>query len=285
MKNSVVIIERDQIKIVFGDKIKTIPFAEINKDYNQEFLDVIFYNTNVVKVDKISKMSRDQVDALGDKDPAPPLRTVSQPSSRASAAGPKPVGDPITAPPRAEGPQGFIPQDGGDIYIVSTSDMTIILDDLYTSNIIMRGGANVKESLTLKPGRPVNLSTLDQDSVKKSRTLRRMLRNGTIRQVSFDEASEMFRRFEENEEKQRFSVHDLPGGGMVAASEGSSEVDKMLNNMYSESKVRDTIEISEKDLVRGNEYASNEDSLSMSELMRQLDQAESDGSIAPPKRR
>ena len=42
-KNTLIFIDGNKVKIVYGNKLKIISFEEIQLDYNQEFLDQIFF--------------------------------------------------------------------------------------------------------------------------------------------------------------------------------------------------------------------------------------------------
>lgn len=275
-KTTLLYVEGDQVKIVFGNKLKCIPFDEIRLDYNQEFLDAIFCNTTVVKVDKIALLSKDQLGAMvGERAPKAPDSANGESDSPKKAIVAR-TSDPITSTEKPPLPGGLMPQSGGgDVYIVSTSEVTIIVDDLYTRNKIVRGGAQVPEAVSLLPGKPVNLSNLDQKSVKESNILRRMLRNGTVKQVGFDEAMEYNKAFEAQASASMFSVHDIPSGGMVNASAGVSEAQQMASNMF-DSPSEITIDIGGRDLQHSGD-GTNESSGSMSDLMTQLNQAETDG--------
>ena len=291
-KNTLIFIDGNKVKIVYGNKLKIISFEEIQLDYNQEFLDQIFYNTSVLTVDNISLLDRESFNkitwSIKQTDPVKeqteePIKEVKEQSSLE-----KIISDPA-GPPKVKHLEGFIPQPGGDVYIVSTSEVTMIIDDLYTKNKINRGGAMVQEATTLPPGKPINLSSLDQDSLKSSYILKRMVQNGTVKQVSFEEAMELNKAYEIKVESQLFSVHDSKNEGQVSFSVGgtSSEVDKLMDSMY-DSTSKDTIEITSgtsgtagtAGASGGNrEFQTNENSESMNDLMQMVDQAESEGMI------
>lgn len=282
-KNTILFVDNGQIKIVFGNKLKTMSFDDALLDHNQDFLETIFANSNVVMPEKVSILTREKFDQLLEKVSQKTAQPQNEtPATKTEANRPRAGSSDQPQEPRQKTIVAVPEPD--NTWIVSTSDVSIIIDDLFTGRTIARGNAQVKEAVALLPGKPVDLSGLDQESVTKSNILKRMLRNGLVRQVSFDEAMDLNGAYEQNAPSKYFSVHDVPNAGMVTTAKGQSEAERLKNSMF-DSPTENDLEITASDMVTTGRYASNEDSISMSELMRQMDQQEAEGNLPPPKRR
>lgn len=274
-KHTLLFVDGDVIKVVFGNKLKCIRFEDVGVDYNAAFLDEIFSTTEVVSVENVSKLTKETLfKVIGS---APPKR----PEARAEAVPAKAekrsrVSDPIMPSVQAP-PAGFAPQDGGDVYIVSTDDrMTLIVDDLYTGHKVYRDGAEIEQTVILEPGKPVNLSGLDQASVKKSSAhgiLGRLLRQGTVKQISFDEAMDMLAVYE-SRQAEVIRAGDPIGGSIIGdGSVGSAR--KMAQGMFSEGDDEGVLEVT----------GDGGETWEMSNIMSEIGRAESEKVIERPTMR
>lgn len=296
-KNTLLFVDDEQVKIIFGSKLKCIKFADLLLDHNQKFLDHIFYSTNVVRVDKVARLDRDSFnkfvgqipEVLGGQEPQEaqgaqePKGPEGAPLDRAPA-----VSDPMTPRPKTsqitQSVDGMMPQDGGDVYIVSNDDrMTIMLDDVFTGTSIMRDGVEVHQTVALLPNKPVNLATVDQKSLKASKILPRMVKNGTVRQVSYDEAMDLVAKYEE-QASNIISAHDSPGVSILDDSSPGSA--RRMAQGISEGSVQaaaeaETIEVSSRNTSDSvnMDMASHENSQSMDQLMLIMNEEATKGNL------
>jgi hypothetical protein len=264
-KKSLLLIDDNRLKVVYGDKMRCIAFPDLSLEHNAEFLAKIFRTTKVFKVDQVSPVDSGQLEGLLDreKDAASP---ASQPPPKARA---------VPSPPQEA--QRTTSTDQGSNWVASNTKTTIIVDDLFTGNTVSRGGASVPQTVALHPGKPFDLSTLKEDLVNASKILPRLLAKGWVSRVSFDDAMGMLDAYEKGQ-GQVISALDSQAKGVVAASgsKAADLVDSMFDDDGDSAENAIPIEITEKD-HRGS--ASNEDSGSMGQLMEMLSSAEANGEL------
>lgn len=199
MKNALIFIDRNQVKVVFGTVLKVIKVEELNFTHNVNFFEQLFREANVFAVQEISKISKEQLLQM-----VPSVPTRSQEERKVEASIERPVG-PVPVPQRQE--QENLEDSQHDFWVKSDAQTAIIIDDLFTGREIVDG---MPECLSIPHGRAVNLANLKPENVKASRILARLMQNQIIERCSRREAMEMEQRYQErlNASRNAKSVFD-----------------------------------------------------------------------------
>jgi len=270
-KKSLLLIDGDKLKIVYDEKMRCISFQDLSLEHNVEFLEKIFRTTTVFKVDQVSAVALEQLEGLlTSEDTTVTQQTTSEigtVSKESQVRKIVPKHNPVT--------QQTTSVDQSSNWIKSNSKTTMIIDDLYTGNTINRGRASVPQSLALPPGKPFDLNSIKEDLVKASRILPRLLSQGFVSRISFDEAMGMLSQYEKSQ-GQILNAHDAPPRKLKP----SEMVDSMFDDDAEDDADSDSaisIEISGQDV--GGSGSSNEDSGSMGNLMEILSSAEESGEL------
>jgi hypothetical protein len=202
MKKAIIIIDENQIKIVVSNILKTMGTHEVHLPHNKSFLEKLFASYEVVMLESVVKL--DFTSFIGSfPQPAtapsavlvpsvPPNQPVQAPVQTAiqPVAQPQPLPQSIVVNTASKAVQTEKRR-----WIRTTSDSTIIIDDLVTGQEI-RGVPGSKQCLAIPPGKPVDLTTLSPESLKRSAILRALVKNGTIVSVSEEEAKKMMAHYE-----------------------------------------------------------------------------------------
>jgi len=253
MKNAILLIETNQIKVVLGNVLTTIKVNELNLTHNVSFFDQLFKETNVYCVQEISQMTREQIDNLS---------PVGTPISDEEKKVIKNIDRPVSSKPTIQTKKD---NDEVDFWIKTTTDTALIIDDLYTGRQI-RGG--IEECLSVPHGRAINLAMIDPDKVRQSRILKRLLENGSIIRCSKQEAMQMESTYKAHLAKRKAKpISSSDGGGVeIEIGEGGRR-----RHIISDDNDNDLDLTND---VRSYKRSSldNEDSGTMSELMEALDQ-------------
>jgi hypothetical protein len=283
-RKTVILVDDGQIKVIYGDKLKCIRFADAGLPHNLAFLDALGASTTLVNVDQVSVVSPHELaEILGDLEAAPRKARDPEVSLPETMIAIPKRGDAQRPQPRPRAPlpptkEFFAPADGGDIFIKSNSQTTIIIDDLYTNTVIARPGmAPQKQALALEPGKPVNMAGLDQESVQKSRILAKLLASGLVMQIPHDEATEMLAQHEKRQASV-ISAKDMTSSLVPDGMSAASYAQRARHGELPDDDVQ-SIDISESD--RMPSVVTNEVSGSMEKLMASL--AETDGQQDAPE--
>jgi hypothetical protein len=179
-KTALLFVSENTIKIVVGNTLKIVKFTDMDLDHNKRFFERLFAEAKVVTVEQVSEMTKDALDsfvaqfaALTDKpkEPLPKSALVSMPSSH------PPV--PKQAPEPGDGP----------LIYRSTAATHIIVDDLPIGSTLR--GTDTPVMLSIPPDRPINLSTLNPETIRKSAILRRLINQGVLVPCTPTEANQM----------------------------------------------------------------------------------------------
>jgi len=189
MKRAIIIVDDNQIKIVVSNVLKTLGINEVHLSHNRSFLEKLFSSYEVVILESAIKL--DFASFISSIPEPAPVAPVAQPA----AIVPQSVSKPVVQKAPQPLPQSLIVnpkpvQTERRKWIRTTSDSTIIIDDLSTGEEI-RGIPGAQKSLAIPPGKPIDLTTLNPEALKKSAILRVLVKNGTIISVSDEDAKKM----------------------------------------------------------------------------------------------
>jgi hypothetical protein len=268
-KRSLLLIEEDKLKIVYGDKMRCINVSDLALAHNAEFLEKIFKTTTVFKVDKVLAVATEDISGL---------TQMTTSVTRSSPSIDKPSAIATTTrvlEPSSKTNYPEIPVNS--TWIKSNAQTTIIIDDLFTGSQLSRGGTSVPRSVALEPGKPFNLGTLTNELLNASKILPRLLSNGTVSRISFDESMNMLELFEKNQVN-IISALDANAKSVTASSDTKAR--DIVDSMFSEDNPSVIpLEITQGSIVGMSRTSSNEDTGSMSELMDMISDEESIGSL------
>lgn len=267
MKNALVFIDNNQIKVVFGSVIKIIKVNEMKLSYNVSFFEQLFKEANVYSVQQISKLTIDQLFDMS------PIESKSDDEKKID----KSINNHSSEKDSQEEEN-----DDLDFWVMSNAATSIIIDDLFTGRDIAEG---IPESLSIPHGRAVNLSNLNQEAVKASRILRRLMDNKTLARCSKREAFEMERKYEENLSQSK-NVRSIADGNIsVDVVDGKAE--KFSYSSTSPQRSHDLIE-SEIPIDNGTSRGSglaHEEYGSMSQLMAAIESDSGETNNVPDRPR
>lgn len=269
MNRAIVFVDGDNVKVVFGNSVKTVKVSEFGSKQNHIFLNKLFSSFNVFIVDQVRPTSRNKL-----------LSSLSAGKERAE---PRPEPDraapqrhtPVDIPVRTEvasevaSEVDILTGKTSHAFLKSLAKTTLIIDDLPTG--VMISGTDIPQHVSVGPGRTVNLGALDQESIQKSKILRSLMRRKILVPVTPDEANRAETEYsvqlqEENDARLDYEspIIDGPAADYVGA----------------ESQIHDAMPINlDEGADAPPEHASNEDSGGMDELMAQIAAAEQDGDI------
>lgn len=255
---SLLIVDKKKLKVVYGDKIRCISFSDLSLEHNSEFLDMVFRDTQVHKIEKVSPVSKEILGSL--------LSTVAT----SKADDPVEVNDPVEVSdvPIAPKQKPSLPKpDSVSSWVKSNAPTILVIDDVYTGVVTRRGAVEVKQTLSFEIGKPVDVSTLDQESVRNSNIMKRLVGNGTLSRISYDEAMQML---EEYNKREVLSVHDEGAKGVLSSSGKSAK--ELSATMFS-GEGGDLV--AEPLMVTGE----GKEGASMADLMAQIDSDEDLGML------
>lgn len=259
-KKSLLMVDGQSIKIICGNKMKCMELSEVESPKNVEFLMALFSKTQVMKVDRVSKVSVE--DILG-----PSARSQGVKAGGDKGNFPSPV---IASSARREPPP---PPSGSEQWVKSNMPSITLIDDLKIGSF-HRDGIEVDQCLVLEPGKPVNLASLDRDRLASSRTLSRLMERGDVTRIPYEEAMAMLDRFNN---QTVLSAHDDEARGVLASPD--SRARDIAESMFSESTVLDVAIPIDLDGPDRDAGPMNEGGDSMVDIMSQI------GEMAPPPRR
>lgn len=260
-RKSLVFVDDGALKVVFGSSLKVIKPADVAQPYNIQFFDKLFAESDVVVLTSAEIISREKFDAYAAVLEGP--AEVEAPAAQA----PTPKRGVVPPKPRRMTPDEIV---SSGVFIRSNAKTTIVVDDLFTNAEIAPG---VKKALAVLPDLAVNLSTLDQDQVRKSSILRRLIDNGTFVACSAKDALKM----EEVRERKIADEEDSRLDQWAPIVDSHRRALDKEDDRSRIGRIADPIDITE-DVQRPGIAAasSNEDSGLMSNLMDMLDQAPPD---------
>lgn len=266
-RKSLVFVDDGALKVVFGSSLKVIKPADVAQPYNIQFFDKLFAESDVVVLTSAEVISREKfdayVDAMGPGEAGGPCRDVRSDQASAQALPKKQA---------AKAQRRMTPDEvvSSGVFIRSNAKTTIVVDDLFTNAEIAPG---VKKALAVLPDLAVNLSTLDQDQVRKSSILRRLIDNGTFVACSAKDALKM----EEVRERKIAEEEDSRLDQWAPIVDSHRRALDKEDDRSRIGRIADPLDITE-DVQRPGMAAasSNEDSGLMSNLMDMLDQAPPD---------
>jgi len=250
MKNALVYIDNNQVKVVFGSILKIIKINEIRLSHNAAFFEQLFKEANVYGIREVSQLGLEQIFDMS------PLESHSEEEKKVDKSIDKPVSQ-EARPVEAKDKDEF------DFWIKSQAETAIIIDDLFTGREIAEG---IPESLSIPHARAVNLASLNPEAVKASRILRRLMDNKTIVRCSRQEALQMEREYQERLANSKNAKSVVGEGGLSVEVVGG----KAEKFMYSESQIHNNVietEISVSDTRSPSSGLLNEEYSSMDKLM------------------
>ena len=261
-KKSLVVVDGDCIKVLFGNCVKAISFSEIGSPYNRAFFDRLFSEGKVCGIETVSVLGRNDLDAFAER-----VRSgkVLQPEPEPPAADSRPPAIAVE-PDVPKSRPSFDPN--GPIWIRSNAKSTIIVDDLLTDDMIP--GTEHRKALVIMPDVATDVSRLDKERLRKSKIFRRYLENGTF---SITTAAEALRMAEEYEERVR-EENDarLEQYAPILGEKAEKYSDKVRTGQMSSKAPgmeAESIEISSSD-GPSSDALPNEDPGSMSRLMEMM---------------
>lgn len=270
-KSSILFVEGGVIKVVAGNVLKTVRFEDVSLPHNKKFFDLLFADTTVLFVEKATPLSMEQFFEFVGERPVQPAQDATPARASLPAAmvsRPSPVIQQKTT--KLASPQTpSIPDSGA--WVRSTIETFLVVDDLFTGEEIpgrAPGLPSIKKALSIPPGRPIDLSRLDPEVVRKSSILRDLLRNGWLVKCTASEARAyevawQKKQAREAEENDRLSGLDTP---IIDRDDVGRNGFRVIND-----EDPNTFDTTDAGMPR---LPSNEDSGSMDELMRQMAEAE-----------
>lgn len=195
---SLVFIDGNQIKIIFGNSIKVEKLSDINSNENLTFLDKIFKTYEVFVVNQTSKISKDDFLSIITKKNN--TETLSENNKTEENAIGNNNEENDTSKFKEVIQNNNYQSPTFMSYIKSNQRSCIVIDDLFTKDTIP--GTNIRKALVVPIDRAVCLSHLDPNDVSKSSILKTLLKNNFLSIISKEEAMLLNNKYEENIKKQ-----------------------------------------------------------------------------------
>lgn len=260
MNKALIFLDGDTCKVVFGNVLKCFQISENSKPEIDKFLEKIFASYDVRVATATAKTDKDSFIAAIQK--APGAQEAHVPTSMIAKT--KPIQSPMVAQARQQ--QSSITQapDFTNLnWMKSMAATTIVIDDLLTNEEV-RPGTGIKKAFVISPGLPSNLVGIDPQTVRQSRILANLLKNGTLVPISQAEA---FRLQNEYDIKMRQLDDD-------SLDDSSPIVDRrsiMEHGMSAGAHEAPPLDLTnEADLLPTKDEVANEGHGTMSELMAQI---------------
>jgi len=260
MTKALIFLDGDTCKVVFGNILKCFPISDHSKPDIEKFLGKIFstYDVRVAtataKVEKSAFLSAIQRSSSA--------QNIDLPSSAISR--PKPPPQTMMTQLRNEASSHSVAPDFANLnWVKSTAATTIVIDDLLTNEEI-RPGTGIKRAFVISPGLPSNLFGIDAQSIRQSKILANLIRNGTLVPISQAEA---FRIQNEYDIKTR-EENDAALDDVSPIVDRRSVMENGMNTGGHEATLLDLT--SEADLMPSKDSLPNEGMGTMSELLGQI---------------
>ena len=268
MKTALIFLDDGAIKIVYGNNIKCVRIPDIELSHNLKFFEQIFSSYQVLTVDQVAALGREQFVEWTRELKSPGLAPQPDPESAPTAPAPRQQPQQPQLPAiLAEGPQSILYR--------STEETTLIIDDCLTDQEIP-GVPGSRRALAVFPYKAIDLAALPKESVQNSLILKRLIRDGKLVPCTSAEAAQIEVEHAREETQQRRveqkelkildrSVEDFMDG--ESSEPGDEDVAK-------------TIKVNADD--RGMEIKSE---YNIDELMRMVGAVDDEKDLKPPVQR
>ena len=275
-KKSLIIIDGESVKVLFGNCVKVVNFTELDSPYNKAFFDRLFSEGRVCGIESVSVLKRNDLETFVERvrSGAVLQRTVAEPQTRPERTPPAIV----TEPDEPEAKASMDPN--GPIWIKSNAKTTIIVDDLLTDDLVP--GTEFRKAMVITPNVPIDVSRLDKERLRKSKIFRRYLENGTF---SITTAAEALRMEEEYQTRlQEENDARLDQYAPILGERAEKYQDKVrTGQMSSRGPGIDAEPIEVTESGPNSEALPNEDPGSMTRLMEMMAESPPPTEEAPPE--
>lgn len=170
-KTALLYVDDDCVKIVVGESLKIIKFNALKADHNIQLLEKLFSNCTVFTIKDLVELSKDSfVRHIGEK----MEKVEEKPLAKTAAI--------VAVPDQKRSVPAILAEaeeESDRMLFRSTDETTIVVDDLPTGDDLpnMPG---VKRTLAVVPYKAIDLSSLPEESVRNSKQLKRLIREGTL---------------------------------------------------------------------------------------------------------
>lgn len=229
-KKAFVIPIDDHVKVVFGTTVKTIKLSEAKKPENVQFMDRLFADFDVLTVEQISALTKDEFFSSLDA-----LLSDTKTQTEVVQSAPKPQ---TQSAPSQSKPQKK-PSDGG-LWFKSMTETLVILDDVDGEKSI-RNGVEFKQGVIIYPNRAINLGRYDKAQLKKSQALRKLINDGDLMPCSSEDASMLEKRYFDGQNAVPRGFNELGSGSYLEDSESENKRQNRADILELGSSKRDDI--------------------------------------------
>ena len=266
MTKALIFLDGNTCKIVFGNAIKCFPVSSYSNPEIDKFLDKIFSSYDVRVATSTSKTDKEAFVSAIER-----ASSGTQVQSRISQS--KPTSTHVPAPTQQQRKQAatFQAPDYSNInWVKSNAATTLVIDDLLTNEEV-RPGTGIKKAFVISPDSPSSLAGIDQQSIRQSKILASLLRNGTLVPIS---QSEAFNLQNEYDVKIRQQQDDILDAASPIIDRKKPEEGEVMDTKGHNAPALDLT--SEADLAPLEDPHANEGQGTMSELMAEIYQAENE---------
>lgn len=216
----------DEIKIIIGNVVKTIPIISINESANKQFFSKLFegyevltfnessllskdefysslqeykgleapesiaIETEVDTVEKIERPKQKEIVRVEEKSKPKAAQVIRKEVPKVSALNEK-----IKKTMAAKKPE----VKKSSNWYKSQAESIIIIDDIYTGVKKRRGEIEYDENVIIYPNRATNFGKFNKEQVKESSIMRRLINDNVLVQCSEEEARELESEYQEKE--------------------------------------------------------------------------------------
>jgi hypothetical protein len=266
MNRAIVFVDGENVKVVFGNSVKTTKVSEFGSDQNSAFLDKLFSSFDVFVVSQVDTISRERllVSMSNKKSVSDPIDKYMDPEQEQQ---PRRAPD-IPIRPEVASEVDILTGKSEHAFLKSAAKTTIIIDDLPTGEDIR--GSGMKQFVSVSPGRTLNLGALSQEDVQKSKILRSLMQRKILIPITPGEATRIESDHDTKLQAENDARLDQYAPIIDRHSMGSGE-----SQIHEAAAAHDAEEIDiTDDMSDLPSHASNEDSVSMDDLMAQINAAE-----------
>lgn len=257
MTKALIFLDGDLCKVVFGNVLKCFPVSESSTPEIDKFLEKIFATYDVRVATATSKTEKEAF--LSAIQRASTSNSVPTKSVTVKARKPETMMSQI----QQDAVRPVAPDFSNLGWLKSNAATTIVIDDLLTNEEI-RAGTGIKKAFVISPGLPSNLYGIDAQSIRQSKILANLIRNGTLVPVSQAEA---FRMQNEYDIKQR-EENDAALDDVSPIVDRRSVIENGMNTGGHQAEPLDLT--NEVDLMPDKNSLPNEGQGTMTELIEQI---------------
>jgi hypothetical protein len=186
MNKALIFLDGETCKVVFGNVLKCFPISDHSKPDIEKFLEKIFSTYDVRVATSTAKTDKEAFVSAIQKASGSQMVPAQAPASMIAKS--KPMSSPMVEQAKQQKSSAIQAPDFANLnWMRSTAATTIVIDDLLTNEEV-RPGTGIRKAFVISPGLPSNLLGIDAQTVRQSRILANLLRNGTLVPISQAEA-------------------------------------------------------------------------------------------------